>query len=476
MSQSSSFNGRLIADASIPIGMEIEAGSPFKKSWRLQNTGNQTWAQCRLVYVEGTLPTAVNWHMLPAAVPGQEIEMSISLSAPREPATYRSQWQMNDPSGNPFGPSLLVQIEVIPGGQNNGRMLSYSTNGDEGSGSVNGGETYSQTLVLENTGGRRWRADYQLAYLGGGLEPQQMVYNLPATIPGENNALTVTMKATAPAGITVSYWQMRDQNGVAFGGFIAPETRVLAAVQATQPFDPQAWRKVIWDITGIFESGRPGGNPAAYQNRDSGIVSYGAHQVTLASGNLGRVLALYFQNSNSPTSQALQNEYAARVNAIDQSLRNDTRFRDLLIQAANEPQMVQAQDDIFGEGFYNPAVAEAQRLGIRTPLGVACIYDTRIQHGAGGSTFLFGLTKDKIGGMIGEKDISESSWLAVFLDEREALLNRLADKSDRNGDTVSGNFLRTSTFRVRELRNLLTANNVGLTGQFAVRGQQITGL
>ncbi|MCB0032547.1 MAG: hypothetical protein KDE51_00890, partial [Anaerolineales bacterium] len=93
MSQSSSFNGRLIADASIPIGMEIEAGSPFKKSWRLQNTGNQTWAQCRLIYVDGTLPTAVNWHMLPAAVPGQEIEMSISLSAPREPGTYRSQWQ-----------------------------------------------------------------------------------------------------------------------------------------------------------------------------------------------------------------------------------------------------------------------------------------------------------------------------------------------------------------------------------------------
>jgi hypothetical protein len=249
-------------------------------------------------------------------------------------------------------------------------------------------------------------------------------------------------------------------------------------VVVARPFEPLAWRNAIWDLTGIFESGKPGGNPSAYQNKDSGIVSYGAHQVTLASGNLWRVLNLYFQNSNTAVSQALKQEYAGRVqdkNAYE-GLRHDTRLRDLLIEAAKDPAMVNAQHDIFGQGFYVPAIAEAEKLGIRTPLGMACIYDTRIQHGAGGSTFLFGLTKQKAGGNIGEKGITEPRWLAVFLDEREALLHRLADKADGTGDTNSGRFLRNSVFRVQELRKLLQANNLELKGPFTMRGFTLKGL
>ena len=200
------------------------------------------------------------------------------------------------------------------------------------------------------------------------------------------------------------------------------------------------------------------------------------HQVTLSSGNLGRVLSLYFQNSNTPVSQELQNNYFARVQAIDGNLRNDTRFRDLLIEAAKEEAMVIAQDDIFAEGFYNPSIEKVKELGLRTPFGMVTIYDTRIQHGGGGLNFLIGLTEESAGGFVGQNNIDEASWLAVFMDEREALLNRLADKSDRNGDTASGGFLRASTFRVRELRALLTAPNLGLTGTFNVRGHTITGL
>ena len=471
------FNSQLVEDVSVPRGMEIEAGSPFQKVWRVQNTGNSAWQGCRLMLVGGTIPTAIKHHTVPNTTPGQSADLAIDLSVPPDTGTYTSKWQLHAPDGKAFGRPLEIKISAIPGGANNGRLISYTTNGASNMATIEGGSKYSHTFKLENSGGRRWRSNYKLAFLGGDGTIAQDNYTLPATIPGEHNELTV--EVTAPQtlnGVGITYWQLRDQDGVPFGGFVAPEVTVLGKAQAEQPFEPQKWRKVIWDITGIFESGRPGGNPAAYQNRDSGIVSYGAHQVTLASGNLGRVLSVFFQNSNSPASQALQNEYFARVQAIDGNLRNDTRFRDLLIEAGKEEAMTVAQDDIFAIGFYNPSIEKVKELGLRTPLGMATIYDTRIQHGGGGLNFLIGLTDKATGGRAGTGNITEASWLAAFMDEREALLNRLADKSERNGDSVSGNFLRTSTFRVRELRNLLTADNLSLTGNFTVRGHKLTGL
>ena len=471
------FNSQLIDDVSVPQGMEIEAGSPFQKVWRVKNTGNSTWQGCRLMLIGGTIPTSVTWHSVPTTKPGQTADLSLDLSLPGKPDSYNSTWRLHNSAGQPFGKPLEIKIEAIAGGANNGRIISYNTNGNSGMATIEGGSKYKQTLVLENSGGRRWRNTYKLSYLGGDATATQNEYPLPATIPGEHNELTIELTANRTHnGVGTSYWQLRDQDGVPFGGFIAPEITILGKAQAERPFEPQKWRTVIWDITGIFESGRPGGNPAAYQNRDSGIVSYGAHQVTLSSGNLGRVLGIYFQKSNTPTSQALQNQYFARVQQIDANLRHDTRFRDLLLQAANEQAMVDAQDDVFAEGFYNPSVEKVKSLGLRTPLGTATIYDTRIQHGGGGLNFLIGLTDKAIGGRVGDNNIDEASWLAVFMDEREALLNRLADKSDRNGDTVSGNFLRTSTFRVRELRGLLTADNLDLAGTFKVRGHSINGL
>lgn len=467
------FNGRLVSHQSIPAGMELEAGSPFYKSWRVQNSGSQPWQNVRLMHLSGNITTAATWHNAPPAAPGQEVELAISLTTPATPGRYVSEWQLFAPDGQPFGEKLTVEIETIPGGQNNGRLLSFTNPGGD---SVAAGATFSQILLLENSGGRRWRADYQLCYLGGDNTASPVNYPLPATIPGEKNQLTITLTAAPTAGKALTYWQLRDEKGVPFGGFIAPEILVIGSTQAEQPFEPQKWRKVVWDITGIFESGKVGGNPAAYQNKDSGIVSYGAHQVTLASGNLGRVLSKYFQASQSAASQALQQEFFGRVQALDPNLRNDGRFKELLLEAAKEPAMLKAQDDIFAEGFFNPAVSQTEKLGLRTPLGLACIYDTRIQHGAGGSDFLFGLVQKRLNGQPGQNGITETQWLRVFLEEREALLGRLADKSEKNGDSVSANFLRTSTFRVRELRALLEANNVGLKGKFTVRGLQITGL
>ncbi len=41
--------------------------------------------------------------------------------------------------------------------------------------------------------------------------------------------------------------------------------------------------------------------------------------------------------------------------------------------------MSQDQDEIFEQHFHRPVLDRARQLGIRTALGLACLYDTRIQ-------------------------------------------------------------------------------------------------
>ena len=240
------------------------------------------------------------------------------------------------------------------------------------------------------------------------------------------------------------------------------------------PFEPANWRKVIWSITSIFESGRPEGNPATYQTYDAGIVSYGKHQATLAAGSLGQVLDAYYARSQSSTSQRLQEEFDSRVKSKDASLRDDTDFKGLLLEAATEQAMSDAQDEIFDQYYYQPAIAKAQQCAVSSPLGLAIIYDIRIQ--GGWSQVLARLTARLGSSVVGQNGITEEQWISIFLDEREAWLNEIANNADARGDTANGNALRISTFRVRELRNLAQAGNYGLSGTFTVRGWNLTGL
>jgi len=243
-------------------------------------------------------------------------------------------------------------------------------------------------------------------------------------------------------------------------------------------FDPERWRNVIWRITSVFESGRPEGNPAAYQTVDAGIISYGKHQATLQSGTLAAVLDEYLRRSQSDTARALEAEYAARIRNRDASLRNDGRLKALLLQAAQEQAMVQAQDEVFARNFYQPAVEHARRRGLRSPLGLANVYDTRIQ---GGLSIVAEATESRLGGSgVGKVGlngvIDEEMWIRTFLDEREARLHRLADRAEANGQAAQANALRISTFRCTELRKLVDAGNWGLEGTFSVRTQQVEGL
>lgn len=244
------------------------------------------------------------------------------------------------------------------------------------------------------------------------------------------------------------------------------------------PFTPDAWRDVIWAIVNIFESGRPEGDPQAFQNYDDGVISYGKHQATLSSGVLERVLRQYFENSQTPVSQALQAEFGERIQRRDPQLRHNERLRQLLIEAGSEPAMVAAQDAIFERDFYRPAVDYAQQLGLSAPLSLAGLYDTRVQ---GGLTLLIKETNAALGGSgvgrMGARGlIDESAWLGAFLAFRAARLLRLAEQCDAVGQKTAAEALRISIFRVEALQALQQAGQWALEGELTIRGQKVTGL
>jgi hypothetical protein len=361
------------------------------------------------------------------------------------------------------------------------------------------GTTFQATWRYTNTGTTTWNGRYRFAYT---LTPHPETADHPrspmgtqlafaitdlgapdAVPPGATIQLTLTLTAPATAATHATNWQLQAPDGQRFGPVrwlraVVKDTKTAETGGETADFTPEKWRSAIWAITSVFESGRPGGRPDAYQNADAGIVSYGKHQATLQSGNLERVLNAYFQRSSSATSQALQQEYAQRIQRKEESLRHDARFKQLLLEAAHEPAMSEAQDEVFEQNFYRPTIAEARRLGVKSPLGLACLYDTRIQ---GGLQQVTGTVSQKLGvTAVGQNGpagvVDEQTWLRAFLDAREAWLNRLADTRAAQNRHTDAEWLRTSTFRVRELRQLLDSGNLQLAGEFSVRGQRIQGL
>ena len=202
--------------------------------------------------------------------------------------------------------------------------------------------------------------------------------------------------------------------------------------------------------------------PNAFQNTDRGVISYGKHQATLASNNLGRVLTHYWERSQSETAKELKQTYVERVADRDETLRNDSAFKLLLLSAAEELEMEAAQDAVFESNFYQPAVEELMRQGLRSPLALACLYDTRVQ---GGLAQIISATLERVSAST--EETSEEAWLAIFLQIRLDRLFRLADAADGRGESLHAQALRNSAFRVEVLQGLLHAGNLPLEGEFS---------
>ncbi len=102
---------QFVDDITIPDDTVIPPGEEFVKSWRLRNNGTCPWTEGYKIVAVDDEPLGGDSEMVvevPVA-PGQTTEVSVTLIAPEEPGTYRSNWQMNDADGELFGVDGFVE-------------------------------------------------------------------------------------------------------------------------------------------------------------------------------------------------------------------------------------------------------------------------------------------------------------------------------------------------------------------------------
>jgi chitosanase len=128
-------------------------------------------------------------------------------------------------------------------------------------------------------------------------------------------------------------------------------------------------------------------------------------------------------------------------------------------RAAADPDFRAAQDALANRIAFDPALAAARRLGIRTPLGVAILYDTAVQHGMGpdpdGLPALVTRATEAARGAPAD-GVEERRWLSAFLDVRGDTLRRATDPDTRK-------VWAASVDRVEALRRLVAGNRHQLT-------------
>jgi len=107
-----------IKDVNYPDGTLVAPGETFKKTWRLRNTGTCTWSGYMLVFDSGESMNPVA-DAIPVVAPGQEVDVSVTFTAPTEQKSYKSYWRVRNPSGTllpVFGgvdnQSFFVDIKV----------------------------------------------------------------------------------------------------------------------------------------------------------------------------------------------------------------------------------------------------------------------------------------------------------------------------------------------------------------------------
>lgn len=114
-----------VQDLTVPDDTVFPPGAEFEAAWRLRNNGTCPWTtDYAVAFIGGDAMGITTTVPLQSAVaPGQTDDVTVTLTAPVEPGTYRSNWQLSDAAGTVFGingaveDAFWVQIVVEEGAQ-----------------------------------------------------------------------------------------------------------------------------------------------------------------------------------------------------------------------------------------------------------------------------------------------------------------------------------------------------------------------
>lgn len=230
-----------------------------------------------------------------------------------------------------------------------------------------------------------------------------------------------------------------------------------------------ATRKAIDAVLSIFETGKMP-SAAAYATctvlKDGAGISYGKHQCTDKAGTLDLVVKRYISLDGRHAEQLAK--YLPQL-ATNETAKVDPAgpfppwMNDLIAvlkKAGADPVMQMAQDEVFDEEYFEPAVSRAADLGLTTALGLLTIYDTSIHSGPGRVATHAKLVKEaapKAGG-------DERRWVAEYIATRRAWLA-----------ASSNPLVQKTVYRMDALTKLIEAGKWGLEMPFVVRGLTVGG-
>jgi len=110
---------QFVRDVTIPDGSTFAPGAAFTKTWRLRNAGTCTWSGYSLVFESGDAMGGASPTTIGSVGPGQEVDVSVNLTAPSTNGSYRGFWRIRNGSGvflpvlnGTEGRSFFVDIKV----------------------------------------------------------------------------------------------------------------------------------------------------------------------------------------------------------------------------------------------------------------------------------------------------------------------------------------------------------------------------
>ncbi|MEM8858169.1 MAG: NBR1-Ig-like domain-containing protein [Chloroflexota bacterium] len=215
---------RFVADVSIPDGTDIVAGETFLKTWRIKNSGTSMWKDYTLEYIGDAFgndsqmgaPSAIS---VPFARPDQTVDLSVTLTGPASPGTYRSTWRLRKKDGGLFGQQLFAEIKVsekiVPAGVNGLSYIDDVTVQDNT-------ELVPQQKIqkiwrIRNSGTTEWGDGYTISHISGKRMGAPKQLPLTKAKPGEIVHVIIDMETPDEPGDGFGEWRARDPEGRLFG-------------------------------------------------------------------------------------------------------------------------------------------------------------------------------------------------------------------------------------------------------------------
>jgi len=105
---------RFIRDVTFPDASKVQSGAVFAKIWRVRNDGEFMWPEGTVLITAGgdLLTPADLKEMVPRAQPGEEVQISATLTAPNTTGRHTAYFRLQTKEGVSFGQRLWADVVV----------------------------------------------------------------------------------------------------------------------------------------------------------------------------------------------------------------------------------------------------------------------------------------------------------------------------------------------------------------------------